>query len=84
MLYNLGLDSRIVKKMVDQSRIAEEDPRGLIGRHMERGIVIDEAQRVPDLFSYVQTIVDEHRTIGKVILSGSWRHLPEWADIVSR
>ncbi len=60
---------------VDQRRIAEEDPRGLIGRHMERGIVIDEAQRVPDLFSYVQTIVDEHQTIGKVILSGSQHFL---------
>ena len=60
---------------VDQRRIAEEDPRGLIGRHLERGIVIDEAQRVPDLFSYVQTIVDEHQTIGKVILSGSQHFL---------
>ena len=60
---------------VDQRRIAEEDPRGLVGRHMERGIVIDEAQRVPDLFSYVQTIVDEHQTIGKVILSGSQHFL---------
>jgi uncharacterized protein len=60
---------------VDQRRIAEEDPRGLIGRHLERGIVIDEAQRVPDLFSYVQTIVDERRTIGKVILSGSQHFL---------
>lgn len=61
---------------VDQRRIAEEDPRGLIGRHLERGIVIDEAQRVPDLFSYVQTIVDEQQTIGKVILSGSQHFLP--------
>lgn len=60
---------------VDQRRIAEEDPRGLIGRHIERGIVIDEAQRVPDLFSYVQTIVDEHDTLGKVILSGSQHFL---------
>lgn len=60
---------------IDQRTIAEEDPRGLIGRHIERGIVIDEAQRVPDLFSYVQTIVDERRTIGKVILSGSQHFL---------
>ncbi|MFW5788765.1 MAG: HAD-IA family hydrolase [Spirochaetota bacterium] len=60
---------------IDQRRMAEEDPRGLIGRHIERGIVIDEAQRVPDLFSYVQTIVDGRRTIGKVILSGSQHFL---------
>ena len=60
---------------IDHRRIAEDDPRGLIGRHIERGIVIDEAQRVPDLFSYVQTIVDEHQATGKVILSGSQHFL---------
>ena len=60
---------------LDQRRLAEEDPRGLINRHIERGIVIDEAQRVPDVFSYVQTIVDEHDVLGKVILSGSQHFL---------
>ena len=59
----------------DQRRIAEDDPRGLISRYIDQGIVIDEAQRVPDLFSYVQTIVDEHRGLSRVILSGSQHFL---------
>lgn len=60
---------------LDQRRVAEEDPRGLISRHIDTGIVIDEAQRVPDIFSYVQTIVDERNVLGKVVLSGSQHFL---------
>jgi hypothetical protein len=60
---------------IDQRRLAEEDPRGLLARHIEQGIVIDEAQRVPHLFSYVQTLVDENKSVGKVILSGSQHFL---------
>ncbi len=45
------------------------NPRGLFARFGHR-IVIDEVQRVPDLLSYIQTVVDENPEAG-FILSGS-------------
>ncbi|MFP4069850.1 MAG: ATP-binding protein [Opitutales bacterium] len=53
---------------------AEEDPRGFLRRHAE-GVVLDEAQRVPALFSYVQSLVDESGEMGRFILSGSQNFL---------
>jgi uncharacterized protein len=35
------------------------------------GVIFDEVQRVPDLFSYLQVISDERSTPGQYILSGS-------------
>lgn len=40
-------------------------------REFSSKVIIDEAQRVPDLFSYLQTHVDEHQSMGQYILSGS-------------
>ena len=41
----------------DTREFAERDPRGFLGQ-FRSGAVLDEAQRAPDLFSYLQTIVD--------------------------
>ena len=49
---------------------AKEDPRGFLGR-FAKGAIFDEAQRWPDLFSHLQGIVDEDRTPGRFILTGS-------------
>ncbi|HCZ15343.1 MAG TPA: ATP-binding protein [Accumulibacter sp.] len=49
---------------------AFEDPRGFLAR-FEQGAVFDEAQRWPDLFSYLQGIVDTHRAPGRFVLTGS-------------
>lgn len=49
---------------------AEEDPRGFLAR-FETGAVFDEAQRWPDLFSYLQGIVDADRVPGRFVLTGS-------------
>ena len=38
-------------------------------------MIIDEAQKFPDLFSYLQVIVDESKQMGKFILSGSQNFL---------
>jgi uncharacterized protein len=46
------------------------DPRGFLNRHAE-GVVVDEVQRVPDLFSYLQTAVDSSRGSGRYVLTGS-------------
>ena len=47
-----------------------EDPRGFLAR-FEQGAVFDEAQRWPDLFSYLQGMVDQQRTPGRFVLTGS-------------
>jgi len=44
-------------------------------RQGERGIVIDEAQYLPELFSYIQVHVDETRRNGEIILTGSQNFL---------
>ena len=49
---------------------ALEDPRGFLAR-FEQGAVFDEAQRWPDLFSYLQGMVDQQRTPGRFVLTGS-------------
>jgi len=46
------------------------DPRGFLNRHAE-GVVIDEAQRLPELLSYLQTEVDRSRRMGRYVLTGS-------------
>jgi predicted AAA+ superfamily ATPase len=54
----------------DERALALEDPRGFLGR-FARGAILDEAQRAPELFSYLQTRVDERRSVGQFVLTGS-------------
>ena len=58
----------------DVRQIAENDPRGFL-RDCGTRCIIDEAQRAPDLFSYIQTIVDSRDECGQFILSGSHNFL---------
>ena len=37
----------------------------------QRGAVLDEVQRCPELFSYLQRIVDEAQKMGQFVLTGS-------------
>ena len=58
----------------DVRALAAEDPRGFL-RRFGRHTVIDEAQRVPSLFSYLQGIVDETGEPGQYVISGSQNFL---------
>lgn len=49
---------------------AFSDPRGFLYAY-KSGVIIDEIQRVPQLVSYIQGIVDEHKKPGQFILTGS-------------
>jgi predicted AAA+ superfamily ATPase len=53
----------------DTRILAESDPR----RFLTSGpkIIIDEIQRVPELFSYIQSITDQTGQVGQFIISGS-------------
>lgn len=54
----------------DERAFADEDPRGFLNRFPD-GAILDEAQRCPALFSYLQTRVDAERRMGQFVLTGS-------------
>lgn len=54
----------------DIRAFATEDPVGFLKLYNDR-VIFDEVQRVPALFSYIQTIVDNSGKMGQFILSGS-------------
>src|SRR3972149_2127517 len=58
----------------DQRAFALEDPRGFLSQ-FNGPVILDEVQRVPDLFSYIQGIVDEDNGQGRFILTGSHNFL---------
>ena len=49
---------------------ATDDPIGFLSQYPD-GAILDEAQNVPHLFSYLQEIVDENNKPGMFILTGS-------------
>ena len=53
----------------DTQLFARQDPRGFLNTY--NNAVIDEAQKVPEIFSYIQTLVDNTDTPGQFILTGS-------------
>ena len=58
----------------DNQLIALDDPRGFLKTYSDKTI-IDEVQRVPDLFSYLQTHVDNENKEGMYYLAGSQNFL---------
>jgi hypothetical protein len=54
----------------DVRDFAIRDPRAFLSQY-PKGAILDEVQRAPDLFSYIQTLVDEHDRKGEFILTGS-------------
>lgn len=54
----------------DHRSFAKEDPNGFLQQYANKTI-LDEVQRVPELFSYLQTAVDRSGQMGQYILSGS-------------
>ena len=54
----------------DIRAFATDDPNGFLKEYSEN-VILDEVQRVPSLFSYIQTKVDESKKMGQYILSGS-------------
>ncbi|WAC41586.1 ATP-binding protein [Pedobacter sp. SL55] len=59
---------------LDTRLYAENDPRGFLEEYNDK-VIIDEAQNVPVLFSYIQGVVDENKKAGQYILSGSQNFL---------
>ena len=55
---------------IDTRQFATEDPRGFLSSY-PNGAVLDEVQRCPELFSYLQEILDNSTEKGLYILTGS-------------
>lgn len=53
---------------------AQEDPVGFLETY-QNGVIIDEAQYVPELFSYLQVFTDGRKRKGEYILTGSQNFL---------
>ena len=59
---------------VDMRALAKDDPRSFLERFNSR-VILDEAQRVPELFSYMQGVIDRYDRPGQYVLSGSQNFL---------
>lgn len=55
---------------LDTRDFARSDPRGFLAQH-GGPVVLDEVQRAPDLFSYLQEEVDRDAAPGRFVLTGS-------------
>jgi predicted AAA+ superfamily ATPase len=53
---------------------AKNDPIGFLETY-KNGVIIDEIQNVPSLFSYLQVVTDERNSIGEYIITGSQNFL---------
>jgi len=55
---------------LETRQFALEDPKRFLAR-FSNGAILDEVQRVPHLFSYLQGVLDASRETGRFILTGS-------------
>lgn len=60
---------------LDERSFAEEDPRAFLKQNLQQGVIIDEIQKVPALFNYLQEILDTLDEPGRFILTGSQNFL---------
>jgi len=65
----------------DVRMAAEADPRGFLGQFPD-GVILDEVQRLPELLSYLQGVIDREGGKGRFILTGS--HQPRLHEAVSQ
>lgn len=66
-------DKRYVSlEALDNRDFSRSDPRGFLAEYAE-GSIIDEIQHVPELFSYLQSDIDDRPKPGRFILTG-WQH----------
>jgi uncharacterized protein len=61
-------------EMPDNRSFAQSDPRYFLS-NFKNGLIIDEIQHVPELFSYIQGITDESSKTGQFIITGSQNFL---------
>ncbi len=61
---------------LDVQELAKEDPRRFLEKFdNEKGVILDEVQNTPELFSYLQGVVDSKKRPGFFVLTGSQNFL---------
>ncbi len=56
----------------DIRNFAQNDPRSFLKKY-NKNVIFDEIQRIPELLSYLQSMVDENDIKGRFILTGSYQ-----------
>ena len=59
---------------ISTRQFARQDPKGFLETY-QNGVILDEVQYVPELFSYLQVFTDERNRKGEYILTGSQNFL---------
>ncbi|MBU1820271.1 MAG: ATP-binding protein [Bacteroidetes bacterium] len=59
---------------ISTRQFAQQDPKGFLETY-QNGVILDEVQYVPELFSYLQVFTDERNRKGEYILTGSQNFL---------
>jgi predicted AAA+ superfamily ATPase len=54
-----------------QRKAAQNNPELFLKSQEAEPLILDEAQKVPDLFDEIKSLVDEHRRPGRFVLTGS-------------
>lgn len=54
----------------DQQEYAKTDPRGFLGK-LKMPVILDEIQYVPELLSYIKSSIDNRRSPGQWLITGS-------------
>ncbi len=58
----------------DIRSFAQNDPKAFIAQYSDK-VILDEIQRVPELFSYLQVKIDNDKKMGQYVLTGSQHFL---------
>ena len=64
----------VTLESLTEREFAQRDPKGFLETY-QNGVILDEVQYVPDLFSYLQVVTDERQRTGEYILTGSQNFL---------
>ena len=67
---HLGIDNYITLDDINIYQMAKNDPKGFI-EHLQKPVIIDEVQRLPQLMITIKEYVDKERINGEFILTGS-------------
>ena len=59
---------------ISKRDFAKSDPKGFLETY-KNGVIIDEIQYVPDLFSYLQVYTDQRQKNGEYLITGSQNFL---------
>ena len=67
---HLGIDNYITLDDINIYEMAKNDPKGFI-ENLQKPVIIDEAQRLPQLMITIKEYIDKKRINGEFILTGS-------------